>query len=290
MPLPPPPAYYRVPLDQPPKIVRIRSSHHENFRYDYIWNNSRCFEINYIQQGNMCEERTDGVCCYEQGTVHTLVANRVFTQYSTAPVLHEYYLVTSLPQALEPISEEQVANWVSNGNDAIIPEYITEPALCHLVGNRLKELYEHAGNGPAEQLMLRSCLYELLALLSDYSVTRARERCGDQKQTVSPRTRKACQFINQNLAEPFTVDQVAKAAGVTYSHLKNIFVRDMGMPMVEYRNLARIRMVEQMLTLEGVTLEEAGEAVGIYDAAYLSRMFRKYTGMSVREYRRLHKQ
>ena len=287
--LPPPPKYQRVPLDQQPRVIRIRSSRHENFRYDYIWDNSRCFEINYIQKGNMCEMCTDGEHCYEQGTVHTLVANRKFTQYSTEPLVHEYYIVTSLAQSVEPIDEEQVANWVCLGNEAIIPEYITDPSLCHQIGNRIKEMYEQSGDDPLVQLKLRSCLQELLVLLTEYSVAQARSRYLDKTKSVSPHTQKACRYINQNLAENFTVTDVANAAGITYSHLKTVFMRDMGISIIAYRNLARVRMVEQMLSLDGVTLEEAGEAVGVHDPAYLSRMFRKYTGMSVLEYRRMQK-
>lgn len=287
--LPPPPKYHRVPLDQVPRLIRIGSSQHENFRYDYIWNNSNCFEINYIQKGNMCEMCTDGLHCYEQGTVHTLVANRKFTQFSTEPLLLEYYLVASLSQPVEPLTEEQVANWACLGNDAIIPEYITDPALCHQIGNRLIELFEQSGDDPLIQLKLRSCMYELLVLLTEYSVAQARKHYPDNAKPISPHTQRACRYINQNLAENFSVEDVAKATGVTYSHLKTVFLRDMGMSIVAYRNLAKIRMVEQLITLNDIKLEEAGETVGIHDPAYLSRMFRKYTGMSVREYRRLKK-
>lgn len=232
---------------------------------------------------------TDGEHCYEQGTVHTLVANRKFTQYSTEPLVHEYYLVTALTQQVEPIDEEKVANWVCLGNDAIIPEYITDPVLCHQIGNRLIDMYEQSGDDLLIQLKLRSCLYELLTLLTEYSVVQARRRYPDVSKSISPHTQRACRYINQNLAENFSVGDVAKATGITYSHLKTVFLRDMGMSIVAYRNLAKIRMVEQLLSLDNLKLEEAGEAVGIHDPAYLSRMFRKYTGMSVREYRRMKK-
>lgn len=285
----PPPRYHLVSLDRPPKLIRIRSSIHENFRYNYVWNDSRCVEINYLQEGNMCEMRANGLCCYEQGTVHTLVPTRAFTQYSTTPVTHEYYLVAALADPVRPMTDEQVSDWVCDGNAAIIPEYITDAALCHQIGNRLKTMYEHSGYDPVEPLKLRSCWYELLTLLTSYAVEQARRDHKQQEKLISPHTRKACQYINQHLSDNVSVEAISKAVGITYNHLKNVFARDMGRTIVEYRNMARIRMVQNLLTVEGVTLEEAGESVGIHDPAYLSRMFRKYTGMSVREYRRLSK-
>ena len=284
-----PAKYHLIPLDMVPKQIRISSSIHENFQYNYVWNDSRTVEINYLQEGNMCEMRPDGLCCFEQGTVHTLVTNRKFKQFSTTPVTHEYYLVATLAEPVIPLTQEQLAAWECTGNAAIIPEYITDPVLCHRIGNRLKNMYEQSGADLLEPLKLKSCWYELLTLLTAYAVDQVRNVSGKGENVISPHTRKACQYINQHLSEPFSVADVSKAAGVTYNHLKNIFVRDMGRTLVEYRNMARIRTVQNLLTVEGVTLEEAGESVGIHDPAYLSRMFRKYTGMSVREYRRLAK-
>ena len=42
------------------------------------------------------------------------------------------------------------------------------------------------------------------------------------------------------------------------------------------------------MTIQGMTLEKAGQAVGLPDTKYLSKLFHHCTGMSVREYRRIY--
>ena len=48
----------------------------------------------------------------------------------------------------------------------------------------------------------------------------------------------------------------------------------------------KIAQVQELVSAFGQTLEEAGSTVGIKDTKYLSALFRKYTGMTVTEFRR----
>lgn len=285
-----PQPYYRIRLDPPPKALRIRYNRAENYQYYIKGKKPHVLEINYLLEGNICELRPQGEFCYEQGTVHTLVVDRPTRLYSTTPVMHELFLYVALAEPAEPISEEAVSSWVCNGNEAILPEYITDPALCRKIADRLKKCYESTGADPVQQLQLRACMYECMALVSGYAVSQAQARCKPERPVFSRYTKKACRYIEDHLDSKFTVTDVAQAAGISYNHLKGIFLKDTGMTIVEYTNNARIRMVQQLIVVDGTTLEEAGTMVGIPDPAYLSRLFRKHTGMSVRQYRRLQKQ
>lgn len=285
-----PPAYYRIQLDPQPVLIRIRSTHTAQFSYFYPGNRPCLFEINYLQKGDLCEMREEGEFRYRENTVHTLVANRTFTQYSDAPLLQEFFMMVDLARPAEPMTEEQVSLWVPNDTEAIIPEYITDPVLCRQIGNRLKALYEAAPRDPCLQLSLRSELYGLLAILTRYSLTQACNLSATTLTETNPHVRRATAYIEDHLSEHFTVTEVAQAVGISYNHLKNLFQQHIGMSLVEYANHTRIRLVQQLLASSDTTLEEAGNRVGIQDPAYLSRIFRKYTGVSVRQYRRLQKE
>lgn len=287
-PLPPP--YYRIWLDPPPTVIFPRSNRMENFRIHYSGHQPHVLEINYLQEGNLCE-RYEGVeHIYEQGTIHTLVDNRDFTQYSTYPVLHEFFLYIAFSAPAVPISEAEICSWHCDGTEAIVPEYVTDPALCRQLRNLIKEQVRLAAETSAlQQLQLRSCLYSCLTLLTEYAIRQARINFDPDTPVTSLYTQKACQYIKQNLAEHFTVNQVADAAGISYNHLKSLFLKDTGMTMVEYANRARIQSAEQLLMVKGMTLEKAGSLVGIPDPTYLGRLFRRYTGMSVQQYRKLHR-
>ena len=284
-----PAPYYRIRLDSLTGVTRVRSNRREQFRYRFSGKTPEVFEINFIQEGNLCELRENGEKVCEQGTVHTIVNNRSFIQYSTAPVLHEFYMAHKLSSPAEPMTEEEVAAWTADGTEAILPEYITDPALCRRLSNLIKGAVSvGSSSDPLRELKLRSCLYECLVLLTEYAVQQVKNRAWQDPASVSRYTQKACKYIGKHLSEKFTVADVAKAAGISYNHLKNVFLRDTRLSIVEYINRQRIRTVEHLITVDGMTLEEAGQLVGITDPSYLSRLFRRCTGMSVREYRRVY--
>ena len=57
-----------------------------------------------------------------------------------------------------------------------------------------------------------------------------------------------------------------------------------------YINRSKIRLVQHHITAEKMTLHQAGQAVSIPEPKYLSRLFRRYTGISVQEYRRIYEE
>jgi len=284
-----PAPYYRIRLDPVGTAIQAKCNRKEQFRYRFTGKDPRVIEINYIQEGNLCEMRDSGEHTYHQGTVCTLVNNREFTRYSTAPVLHEFYLAYHLAVPAVPISEEDVAVWTSDGSEAILPECITDPAICEQIGRLIKSaLSLTARADPLRGLKLRSCLYECLTLVTEYAVKQAVKHIGAEAPQTRRYTQKACDYVRKHISEKISVDSVARAAGISYNHLKNIFQQDMKQSLVEYINQMKIHTVEQLITVDGMTLEEAGQLVGITDPSYLSRLFRRCTGMSSREYRRVY--
>ena len=59
------------------------------------------------------------------------------------------------------------------------------------------------------------------------------------------------------------------------------------MTIVEYINREKLKLVKDQITTMKVTLEEAGAEVGITDVKYLSRLFKKYNGITAMEYNNL---
>lgn len=283
-----PPPYYKIRIEPSPTVILPHSNRMENFRIHYTGHRPHVLEINYLQEGDLCELYEGQEHVYEQGTVHTLVDNRNFIQYSHYPVIHEFFLYIALSAPAVPISEEAVCSFESDGTEAIMPEYITDPALCRQIGRLIKEQVRiSAEHLPLQQLKLRSCMYTCMELLTEYAMAQAKANCGKEGTHRSLHTQNACRYINSHLQESFTVAQVAQAAGVSYNHLKSVFARDTGMTVVEYTNRARIQIAEQLISVRGMTLEKVGSMVGIPDATYLGRLFRRYTGMTVQQYRRL---
>ncbi len=289
--MPAPPKYYRISLDPPPARIATLSTLGRNYSWEYLGLSPHKCEISFLQEGSLSEMRPDGEHTYEQGSVFTVVDNRVCLRYCKEPVFHEYYLrfyVSSLPV---PVDEEFVAGWFTAPHEAILPEHITDPAVCRQLEALIKSTAGLAESDTVGRgLRMRACLYDCLFLLTRSSVEEARSRLQHIPNQRSRYTELACAYIREHLNERIRVEDVAKAAGVSYNHLKSLFCRDMKMNLVEYINREKIRLVEAYVTTQGMTLEKAGEAVGLPDAKYLSKLFHRCTGMSVREYRRIYSQ
>ena len=188
------------------------------------------------------------------------------------------------------MSVEEVANWTQEPHYAIFPESMDDPADCERVGSLLKyavKIYKQ--DSPSRMLRIQAILCECLGILTDQAIQQARKYLELTETPQSAITKQTCTYISKNLSTNCTMDELAQALKTNYDQLCRIFRRDMGMSIVEYWNRCRIHEVEHMITVGGMSLSQAGAAVGIEDSKYLSRLFRRYTGLSPREFRTIYK-
>ena len=69
-------------------------------------------------------------------------------------------------------------------------------------------------------------------------------------------------------------------------YLSKIFKETYGTTVNNYLISKRITRAKQLLRFTDMTVDEIGVGVGMGDANYFSRMFRKVEGISPREYRK----
>ena len=63
----------------------------------------------------------------------------------------------------------------------------------------------------------------------------------------------------------------------------------MSAPHTDYINQEKIQRIKHLIITENISLEAAGEAFGFPNVKYLSTLFHKYTGMTVRDCKKLSK-
>ena len=115
-----------------------------------------------------------------------------------------------------------------------------------------------------------------------------RVRSQDPADIVSPGNRRHCirakAYISQNISRRLTVGDVASAIGVSKNYLTNVFSGSEGVPLMEYIN--RSKLSYMMVLIRRYALAQAGKHVGFTDVNYISRIFKRYYGMTVTEYKR----
>jgi len=99
---------------------------------------------------------------------------------------------------------------------------------------------------------------------------------------------KALTYMKTEYQSPITIDEIASFAGISSSHLYRLFMKEYSVPPLKYLTQFRIQSACNML-IENPSLPVSviAYSVGFNDPLYFSRSFRKATGVSPSEYRKM---
>ncbi len=129
-------------------------------------------------------------------------------------------------------------------------------------------------------LVLESITTELLVAASR-QVTRRPER------RPPPWLERVKEFLRENCAEPPALDELAMAAGVHPTHLARVFRRFERCTVGDYIREARINYARQRMLRSKDSLVEIALAAGFADQTHFTRSFKRITGMTPTEFRRI---
>lgn len=128
-------------------------------------------------------------------------------------------------------------------------------------------------------------LYVLLACLKQATglMKRASE-FSDSTSCVELATR----FIEQNYYLELDVQTLCDYVSYSRSYLSRVFHQETGYTIPEYINMVRMENAMELLRETKLPLREVATSVGIQDSFYFSKLFKKYTKQTPREYRLSH--
>ena len=95
----------------------------------------------------------------------------------------------------------------------------------------------------------------------------------------------AVEYIVRNLSNPMTVSDIADEVGMSRSHLSTLFKKKMGDSIHSFIEKKRLQLTKQLLKDSSVNIQEIGEQIGIQDAKYFSKWFKRCTGFPPSYYR-----
>lgn len=93
-------------------------------------------------------------------------------------------------------------------------------------------------------------------------------------------------YLDEHYTERIILDDLAEKFFINKFYMTKIFKETYGTTINNYLISKRITRAKQLLRFTDMTVDEVGNAVGMGDANYFSRMFRKVEGISPREYRK----
>ncbi|MDX2050996.1 MAG: AraC family transcriptional regulator [Polyangiaceae bacterium] len=87
-------------------------------------------------------------------------------------------------------------------------------------------------------------------------------------------------YVKQHLAEPLSIADLSRAAGLSPFHFSRVFKEAEGIPPMTFVRNARLEVARTLLETTRLTLREVAESVGFSDQFQLSRIFRRVLGMA----------
>ena len=141
---------------------------------------------------------------------------------------------------------------------------------------RLHEIYREGRYGYRLQCqaMALSLLHQLLT-----------ERPALPPSHSSDRVHQAVRYVEDHYQQPIDVNALAKSCSLCPAAFRSKFRAITGMSPIEYKNALAMEKAAELLKTGLYTVSEVSLAVGIEDACYFSRLFKRTFGTSPGKYR-----
>lgn len=103
---------------------------------------------------------------------------------------------------------------------------------------------------------------------------------------TSPELGRAMDFVVEKMAEPLTIAEVARHAGLSVRTLARRFQDEAATSFRDYLQKARMMRATELLAEEGARVTDVALSVGFESPAAFTRAFEAFLGQSPRDYRR----
>ena len=97
--------------------------------------------------------------------------------------------------------------------------------------------------------------------------------------------KRACSLLQERIAHPWSLSELAFEAGVHPMHLARAFRRYTGESIGQALRRLRVERASRLLVETSSSLAEIATASGFADQAHLTRVFRRHTAVTPARYR-----
>ena len=147
--------------------------------------------------------------------------------------------------------------------------------------DRLKDAYSSLKSDMPEKRYVDTLIYPLLAMIK-----LAYMECEEEKDETFINA--IVRYIKQNHTQNITLDHVCKHFGCNRSKVSHSFKSQTGKSFREYLTELRLADAKALLRYSDLSVTEISYSVGFCDSNYFSGVFKKWYGISPKEYRKKH--
>lgn len=202
-----------------------------------------------------------------------------------------FFLPKNVPHEYYPTSKWRT-NWISFSGTCVAETLecleLNKVTVLHLTDvTKLEVLFKSIFNALKSDKLYglyssSPYVYELLIEFKRYIV-----------ETNEPQFRKSnsllpiLNYIDDNIAEQFTLEQLAQILDITPQYLCRLFKDGMGVRPFEYITKQRIQTAKKYLADRSIKITEIAKLIGFQDTSYFCLMFKRYEGITPTEFRKL---
>lgn len=174
---------------------------------------------------------------------------------------------------------------------------------CHIISRRknpelvksltdfiyeLQDLYRK--NEHFKETRCKLIVYNVLLLIGEYVMTELREQIGTERFSDKSwdYIRAALSYIAEHSSEDISEAEVAAKTGLSPYYFSKLFNEYTEMSFPDYISGIRVQNAINLLVNEKLSITECAFMAGFQSTTRFNKVFREITGMTPREYRKLH--
>ncbi|MBQ7339638.1 MAG: helix-turn-helix transcriptional regulator [Clostridia bacterium] len=184
--------------------------------------------------------------------------------------------ICDLPLTLSPDDVKKLAEIIKEGRNVFAPPYNIP------VYNMKKKKKITFG---AEQMLKNLLEYFLIGILRDFSGAKSEEIETPDKLSVN----QIISYLSDNFIEKITLDELAFIFKTNRSTLCSEFKNFTGKTINEFLNLKKLEIAKHKILSTDKTFTEIAEELNFDSIHYFTRFFKKHTGLSPKEFRKIEK-
>ncbi len=231
-------------------------------------------------EGILHPHRIGGIACDMAARTYSYNGER--QKHTTVGVIVPYTITRHTSDTCDMYA---LRERVANSHVALIPFGFDPGDDFEAVLNAIKVIIKY-NSSPlySDKMNAVSSWFSLLGLLTDITLKTLNGLQNENPPSELNYSLKATKYINEKFREKITISQLAEQLGISEGYLHRIFKNTKKCGVLEYLNRVRINNAISLVENKHLSLKDAAFSVGIDDPAYMSRLFKKTTGMSFREY------
>ena len=129
-------------------------------------------------------------------------------------------------------------------------------------------------------------IYELLLKTISGRIGQMQEKKAEQESRPITQAKK---YIQEHFEEPLRLEDISEMVGFNATYFSSLFKKEIGQGFADYLAHVRVERAKSLLMSDDYSVMDVCEMVGYKDLKYFSRLFKKITGISPSDFRKLYR-